>query len=181
MLLRALALLDPFDSGDVLWHGLPVTDSDVPTFRSRVSYHQQAPAVVEGTVRDNLRRPFQLAAHAGRTYDDAVAERLLGELGRGGALLEASAADLSGGERQIAALARLLMLEPQILLLDEPTAALDPPTEDRVIEALTSWAGERQDRAYVWVTHDVRLAPRLANRALVVVQGRVREESVGGG
>ena len=75
-LLRALALLDPLESGEVLWEGSPVADEDVPKFRSRVIYQQQAPALFEGTVEENLRRPFALGTNRCRGVWSVNAEKL---------------------------------------------------------------------------------------------------------
>ena len=176
LLLRALAQLDPVEGGEVLWRGEAVEDAEIPRFRSRVVYHQQHPGLEEGTVLETLERPFSLASNADRRFDRQAAERLLVAFGRDASLLDASVADLSGGERQIVALVRLLLVEPEIILLDEPTAALDPPTEDRVIEAIIDWAATDPQRALLWVSHDSRLAPRVANRFFVVEAGRLREE-----
>ncbi len=177
LLLRALAQLDPLDAGEVTWRGRSLSDAEIPEFRSRVVYHQQHPGLDEGTVLANLERPFSLAAHAARTFDHGAVERLLVLLGRDATLLEASVADLSGGERQIVALVRLLMLEPRIALLDEPTAGLDPSTEDRVIAAIADWVDAEAGRAFLWVTHDSRLTSRMANRSFVVEGGRLVEET----
>ena len=179
-LLRALALLDPFDSGEVLWQGSSVADADVPGFRGHVSYHQQTPALVEGSVEDNLRLPFSLAVHSGQSYECSRAEELLERFGRDPGMLDQVVADLSGGERQIVTLVRLLQLGPQILLLDEPTAALDPETERWVIAVISDWVeAEPRRRAYLWITHDERLGPRVAERHLEVLAGKVRERSAG--
>lgn len=176
-LLRALALLDPIDAGEVLWRGAPVADGDVPTYRGRVVYHQQIPALAEGTVGETLRRPFALVTHAGRRFDAARALALFDRLGQDGSLYEAAIGDLSGGERQIVALVRVLLLEPTILLLDEPTASLDAASEERVVAMIADWVehqGER--RAYIWVTHDERLSRLVSDRGLHLAAGRLRTE-----
>jgi putative ABC transport system ATP-binding protein len=173
-LLRALALLDPVESGEVLWEGSPVADDDVPRFRSRVIYQQQAPALFEGAVEENLRRPFALGANHDRQFDPQRASRLFAELGRSDLESRPTIADLSGGEQQIIALVRVLLLEPIVLLLDEPTTALDPDTERRVIEVIGSWVNEEAEgRALVWVSHDERLVNRIATCALRLGQGRL--------
>ncbi len=173
VLLRALALLDPLDGGTVRHRGEPVADHAVPRFRSRVAYLHQSPALIEGTVEENLRAPFGLALHRHRTYDRDRAVELLDALGRGPDLLTKDRGDLSGGERQITALVRLLQLEPEVLLLDEPTAALDPGSTDRMERLLAHWIEQRSDRAAVWVTHDRQQAARVATRRMTVAGGRL--------
>lgn len=178
-LLRALALLDPVESGEVLWKGSPVADDEVPKFRSRVIYQQQAPALFEGTVEENLRRPFALGANQDRRFDPQRASGIFAELGRPDLESRPTIGDLSGGEQQIIALVRVLLLDPIVLLLDEPTTALDPDAERRVIEVIGSWVSEAAaGRALVWVSHDDRVVDRVATRALTLDQGRLESRFV---
>lgn len=174
-LLRALALLDPLARGEVLWHGSTIPDAEVPSYRSRVIYHQQTPALFEGSVEENLRRPLALAVHAGRRFDAERTADLFDRLGRVDLASEAAIDDLSGGERQLVSLVRLLLLEPEVVLLDEPTASLDAATQDRALDLLLAWAGaEASKRALVWVTHDRSLAQRVGSRSLELVGGALR-------
>jgi len=73
---------------------------------------------------------------------------------------------LSGGERRLLALACMVAVSPRVLLLDEPTADLDPRHRDWLVEYLAEWA--TPDRALVVATHDLRLARRLCQQALVL-------------
>jgi phosphate-transporting ATPase len=84
-------------------------------------------------------------------------------------------ARLSTGERLRLALVRALMVQPKVLLLDEPTAALDPAS----VRAVESLIGARVEAglAVLWVTHDVEQARRVAARQLVVSGGQVSEEA----
>jgi putative ABC transport system ATP-binding protein len=174
LLLRALALLDPLGEGVVLWRGLPVADGEVPAFRGRVVYLHQRPALFEGDVEFNLRLPYALASHRARSFDRARVLGLLAELGRDESFLGKSQRDLSGGEAQIAALLRAVQLDPAVLLLDEPTAALDPASAAAIEKLVACWLDERPgDRALVWVSHDPAQARRVADRAVYLRGGRV--------
>ena len=66
-----------------------------------------------------------------------------------------------------------MQLDPHVLLLDEPTAALDPRTEAAVEQLLVAWAAESSaDRAFLWVTHDVEQSRRVAERTMILDGGR---------
>lgn len=80
--------------------------------------------------------------------------------------------DLSGGERQRVALARSLVTDPRALLLDEPLAALDRPTRNKIVDDLRSW-NAAQSVPILYVTHSVREALALSERVLVMEQGRI--------
>ncbi|WP_264778810.1 ABC transporter ATP-binding protein [Deinococcus aetherius] len=164
LLLRALAGLDPLEGGEVMYGGLPQSTWPMPQYRAQVTYLPQRPALDGGTVLDHLRRPFSLAAHRHRTFDVAAAEALLAALGREGAFLRLDTSTLSGGEGQLVALTRALLLDPAVLLLDEATASLDPEATRRAERLLLGWLGSAPRRALVWVSHDpaqrARVAPR---------------------
>jgi len=173
LLLRALALLDCLDAGDVLWLGQPVAAADVPGFRRHVIYLHQRPALFAGSVEVNLRQPFGLRVHAGRHFDrDWILGRLR-SVGRNADFLEQFTGDLSGGEAQIAALLRALQLMPRILLLDEPTAALDPETAQAAEQLVAAWQAEDGARATLWVSHNADQARRVAQRTQRLVGGRL--------
>jgi putative ABC transport system ATP-binding protein len=174
LLLRSLALLDTLDAGFVEWNGEPVPQRAVPVFRRSVTYLHQRPAFVEGTVEDNLRLPFSLRVHHGTSFDRRRAVALLEQLGREESFLAKHARDLSGGEGQLLALVRTIQLSPNVLLLDEPTASLDPKATLAVEALIVSWALEQpDDRAFLWVSHDQEQANRVARRELRIEAGRV--------
>ncbi|RFU47781.1 ATP-binding cassette domain-containing protein [Paraburkholderia sp. DHOC27] len=178
--LRALALLDPLDSGRILWHGKPVDRMMIPRYRRNVAYIRQRPAILDGTVEDNLRYPFSLKAYRDVRFDRARAAALATQAGRGADFLDKRASDLSGGEAQITALIRVLQLAPAVLLLDEPTASLDPESAQAIEGLVQAWfeaggpagdgAGETA-RASVWVSHDPAQARRMSQRHLVMRAG----------
>ena len=174
LLLRALSLLDPFDNGCVLWKGRSPRPAEIPEFRRSAIYLHQRAALLDGAVEAALQRPFALAVHRGRTFDRPRIVALLERLGRNESFLEQRVESLSGGEIQIAALLRTIQLDPAVLLLDEPTAALDPPTAAAVEQLLDHWLAESpHDRAMIWVTHDAAQASRVAERILRMEGGRV--------
>ncbi len=169
--LRALALLDAPTSGQVLWNGQPIGNAEIPHYRCHISYLSQRPALLEGTVEDNLRFPFSLKTSRKRSFDLAAVTTLLGHSGKAPDFLAKNAADLSGGESQVVSLIRTLQLNPEVLLLDEPTAALDP-TSSREVEALIdAWFAGDTTRACIWVSHDLDQAQRMSDLHLQMHAG----------
>lgn len=170
--MRALALLDPIDGGQVLWHGQRIERHAIPRYRRSVVYVQQRPALIDGTVEDNLRYPYSLDAYRDARFDRDRAARLAAAAGKHEDFLSKRASDLSGGEGQVVALIRVLQLEPEVLLLDEPTASLDPESARAVETLVADWfeAG-RTMRASIWVSHDPVQAERVGERRLTMRAG----------
>jgi UDP-glucose/iron transport system ATP-binding protein len=178
VLLRALAMLDPLDAGEIRWKGQTVRGEAVPLYRRHVVYLHQRPALAEGSVEESLRAPFTLKAHRERLFGRGPVVELLAALGRDGAFLDKSCRDLSGGEAQIVALVRAVQLEPAVLLLDEPTASLDPATAQAVEDLLGRWLLARaSERALVWVSHDRDQALRMTGRRISLRSGRLEPEA----
>jgi len=183
VILRALALLDASDDGEVLWQGAQIAPAEVPNYRQKVIYLQQRSAMLPGSVADNLRLPFAFAASSGKSYQEAQARSWFTRLGRSDDFLTKNSRDLSGGEAQLVALVRALQLAPQVLLLDEATSALDLKTATAFHQLLTTWVADRpssqgQDlplgRAMVWVTHDEQQLVSLSNREINIAGGCIK-------
>ncbi|WP_345814297.1 ATP-binding cassette domain-containing protein [Paraburkholderia sp. PREW-6R] len=177
--LRALALLDPLDAGRILWHGAPVARAGIPRYRRSVAYIRQRPALLDGNVEDNLRYPFALQAYRDVRFDRARAASLAAQAGRGDDFLDKHASELSGGEAQITALIRVLQLAPEVLLLDEPTASLDPESSLAIEGLVRAWFdADRSRRASIWVSHDPAQAARMSERHLSMRAGVLDETAV---
>jgi len=176
LLLRALAMLDPVDEGEVLFEGRPVPRERIPEFRRQVVYLHQRPALLGARVEAALRRPFALKVHRGRSFDRPRILRMLGRLGRDASFLGKPVGELSGGESQLVALLRAIQLDPSTLLLDEPTAALDAEATAAVETLVADWqGGSPGGRAVVWVSHDAGQAGRVADRTLRIRAGRIED------
>lgn len=163
-LLRLCNRLEAPTAGVLRFRGEDVASLDPLRHRRRVGMVFQRPVAFGGSVLDNLR-----VAQPALTAGDAAAA--LEEVGLGAGFLDREQATLSGGEGQRACLARTLLTEPEVLLLDEPTASLDADAAAG-LERLTSSLAEA-GTSLLWVTHDAAQAGRLADRLVVVGDGRV--------
>lgn len=166
--LRALATLAPRDGGRILLDGVDAETLAPVTYRRRVGYVPQQPPMLDGTVGDNVATGPRLAGHR---MDRATVEALLERVGLPRGFEERAARDLSGGERQRVALARALANEPLVLLLDEPTAALDPEAARRVLDLTVSLA--ESGLAVIVVTHVGDHAQRLGGARYECREGRI--------
>ncbi len=166
LLLRALALLDPLQAGQLSLQGRPPASWGLPRWRSKVLYLSQRPVAQEGTVEANLRSPWrfqQLRGQGGWQPGRILA--WLAQLGRDPAFLNYRAERLSGGELQLLALLRALQVDPTVLLLDEPTASLDGASTAAVEALLIDWLAAAP-RACVFTSHDSEQIQRFATRSL---------------
>lgn len=162
-LLRSVAgLVDPA-AGRVSLDGRDGDDLGWPAWRRRVTYVAQQPVMTAGTVADNLRRPFEYAEGLG-DLDDGRARDRLARLGLDDTVWEQSARTLSVGQQQRVALVRALGIGPEVLLLDEPTGALDEEAVRAVEALLVGWCDE--GGAALVVTHDRDQAARLCTDTL---------------
>jgi putative ABC transport system ATP-binding protein len=167
-LLRLFCRLDEPTAGTVYLDGTDYRDLDPITLRARVGLVPQDPALRDGSVRENVTIGPRLR---GESVAPGRVETLLGRVDLDG-YADREVADLSGGEAQRVAIARTLIMDPEVLLLDEPTASLDPSAQAD-IETLLSELLTTSDRTAVFVTHDQAQVDRIADRVVRVVDGQV--------
>jgi molybdate transport system ATP-binding protein len=172
-ILRAIAGLIRPDAGRIAVGGTTLFDSgtgvDVPVQRRRVGYlFQQLALFPHLTIRSNI--AYGLHALPDSDAQDRVAA--IAESFRIAHLLERKPGQVSGGERQRTALARALVTDPAILLLDEPLSALDHAIQARILDDLRRWNEQRQIPA-LYVTHSHREVYELGARVIALDQGRV--------
>jgi ATP-binding cassette, subfamily B, bacterial len=160
--------------GRVFIDGLDVRDVDLGALRRRVGVVFQESLLFRGSVRDNIRfgHPEAEAGAVERAARIAGAHAFIAELPGGyDTVLEEGGGNLSGGQRQRLAIARALLHDPPVLLLDDPTSAVDAETEDEVLSAIEA---ARKDRTTLLVTHRFR-ALRGADQVIVLHAGRIIE------
>ncbi len=158
LLLRAVADLDPH-GGEVRLNGESALSMPGHRWRRRVGL---LPA-----------EPFWWAERVGDHFEEKKCA-LLADLGLSGNAMGWTVSRCSTGERQRLALARLLQNRPEVLLLDEPTAALDPQSVERVERMLATYR-QKHGAVVIWVSHDPAQRQRVAQRHFAIVGGGIEE------
>jgi len=168
-LLRMLNNLVSPEKGTVYYKGENVANLDPVHLRRSVVMLPQNPVVFPGSVADNLMIALEFADKSLAKDEDlaGILETVMLQK-----KLSDDPTEFSGGEKQRLALARVLHLEPEALLLDEPSSALDERTEGEVIESVVNFARRRR-LTLVMVIHSRELAERFADTLVTVKDGKV--------
>ena len=170
-LLRLLGFLEAPTSGTLTFRGQRINGAAPPlAVRRQVTMVFQRPVLLSGSVYANVAYGLRVR---GITDARERVHQVLDQLGML-PLRKESASTLSGGEAQRVALARALVVEPEVLLLDEPTANLDP-AHVAIIEDVVRKARATRGMTIVLVTHNIFQARRLADRVALLVAGRLVE------
>src|ERR1035438_8078280 len=176
VLLRLIIGLEKPDSGSIRIHGQDIASlalDQLGEIRKKMGFLFQHAALYDSlTVGENVAFPLQ--HHRGDMSKSERAKcvnRLLAEVGMEGNL-EKMPSDISGGMQKRVGLARALALEPEILLLDEPTAGLDPISSAEINDLIMKLQRERK-MASVVVTHNLHSAKTIANRLAILNEGNV--------
>jgi putative ABC transport system ATP-binding protein len=167
-LLRTMNRLIEIDSGNILISGTPIKKHNIINLRRKIGLVAQTPAMFSGTVLQNIR--YGLDLHNKYNKDTIIKAVKDSELTLD--FLYRDASKLSLGEQQRVAIARALALEPEILLLDEPTAALDNKITLNFEETIRHLISSR-GLTIIWVTHDLAQARRVGDSAAVLKRGKL--------
>lgn len=159
--------------GTIYYHGTPLREVPSVEHRRRVLYLNQKPHIFEGTIRDNLVKGFLYQERRPPSDNDLVSmlKRVHLDLP-----LEKNATTLSGGEAQRLALARILLLDAEAYLFDEPSSALDEKSEMDVLNSVIEWL-RSLEKTVVMVTHSKDVALKHADRIYTVTNGEIKEVS----
>lgn len=172
---KLIARFYEFQSGQILLDGQDIRSFDLQSLRRQIGTVPQTPFLFSGTVAENIRYPRPDASDAdveqaarrigGGDWLDVLANGLQTEVGEQGRAL-------SMGQRQLVALARLLIQRPRVIVLDEATASVDPLTETQIQEGLDTVL---DDRTSIAIAHRL-VTVRHANRIIVLDHGRIVEQ-----
>ena len=176
-LLRCLNGLEPIQGGEILLDGEPVLrdDTSITKMRQKIGMvFQSYELFPHKTILDNILLAPMKVQKRPRAEVEAEALELLQKVGLADRK-DDYPRQLSGGQKQRVAFVRALCMHPEILLLDEITAALDPEMVQEVLEVVLSLA--RAGSTMVIVTHEMNFARAIADRILFIENGEVVEES----
>lgn len=168
-LLRGIVNLLRFDGGQVQINGRLTDNRSTAEICREVAYLPQNPddLLFAETVHDEL---WQTLRNHGLSATETAVDELLAEVGLSD-VAEAYPRDLSVGQRQRVALAAVMVTNPKLLLLDEPTRGLDYEAKAALVSLWQRW--QQQGMGMLLVTHDVELVAQVANRVVVLSQGEV--------
>ncbi len=176
-MLNIIGGLDHYDTGDLLIDGISTKqyrDREWDTYRNnRVGFVFQAYNLIpHQTILENVELALTLSG-VSRSERRERATRALERVGLRDHINK-KPSQLSGGQMQRVAIARALVNEPEIILADEPTGALDSKTSVQIMDLLTEIAG---DRLVIMVTHNPELAERYATRIVTLADGQIKDDS----
>ena len=168
-LLRLLHFLEAPEKGEIHYGGSRIHYPVSLAFRRRIGMVFQRATLFNRSVRDNIQYGLKLRGKSLDGEVSAIIDRLdLHDL------LSENARTLSGGEAQRVALAQTLVLQPEVLLLDEPTANLDPYNAGLIEDIIRTYR-ENGSPTIILVSHHVTQALRMADRVAVIFSGRIIE------
>ncbi len=171
-LLLALAHLLKPSRGDIQFDGKSVSQWNDLEYRRKISFVFQAPLLMDMSVEQNVALGLKFRGVSKEETQERVG-KWINAMGIE-SLSKRRASQLSGGEAQRVSLARAFVLEPDLLLLDEPFVALDPPTHAKLLDDLSNIL-KQDHRTAVFVTHNLREAAKVSHRIAVVIGGVLRQ------
>lgn len=164
------------DGGTVRWHGSALSYPFRGEARRKIQILFQHPEVSfnpQLTLRRSLVEPFKLNR---LPHDDRALIDCISRFGLHEEHLNRTPGELSGGELQRAALARIVVMEPEVILLDEPTSMLDVITQAQIVHFLKEYQ-RQHSTAYLFITHSSALASQVCSRILRIHEGRISGDS----
>ena len=170
-LLKSINMLNTPSCGQIKYHNNDIQEISPMALRKKIGYVLQKPTLFGNDVMENLKYPCELHQ---KVFDINLVEFYLKKVNLKPDILEKKPNELSGGEQQRISLVRTLLLEPEIILLDEVTSALD---EDNtlLIEELIKYENENNELTVIFISHNNEQAKRLAQKVIYMEEGVIKE------
>ena len=173
-LLRMLNNLNVPDKGTIIYNGNDILKMDTINLRRQVVMLGQAPVIYSGSVEDNLQIGLYFSKKLPASISAMKESLAMVELNK---CLSDSCSNLSGGEKQRLCLARVMLMDAETYLLDEPSAALDKETEQFIIENLSRFV-LKNNKQLIMVTHSEQIAEKFSDSIIRLENGKVTEAYV---
>ncbi len=173
-LLRLLNKMISSDSGDIFYNNEPIKNIKSTSLRRKVVMLPQTPVIYDSTIKDNLLIGLKFSEKP--QVDDKKLLDILKMVHLNKSLNDNSST-LSGGEKQRLALGRVLLLTPEVLLLDEPSSSLDSETEKIIITTLVKYTKEN-NKSLIMVTHSNDVAKNFSDEIITLLKGEVVNKEV---
>ncbi len=171
-LLRLLNKLISYDRGEIFYNNQSLKEIDSVKLRRSVVMLPQSPAIFSGNIRDNLLIGLKFAEKPPVSDDRLHAVLKLVHLDED---LNKDAEKLSEGEKQRLTLGRVLLLDPHVFLLDEPSSSLDEDTEHIIISSLVDYVKEN-NKTLIMVTHSKKVANHFADNTFEIKKATIINE-----
>lgn len=163
-------MMEP-DAGTLRFNGTPYGEIDVLKLRRKIGLVFQLPTMLPGTVKDNLLIGPSLLKNS---LSDAELNELLDQVALPKSIKNQEARSLSGGQKQRVSLARTLANQPDVLLLDEVTASLDPNSTEEIEELIQNL--HQNGKTILWVSHNLKQAKKVGQYTYVIAGGKIVEQ-----
>lgn len=162
------------DSGEILFKDKKLNETDSVAIRRNVVMLPQSPSIFKGNIKNNLLIGLDFSEKPAASDIELKEVLKVVKLNKD---LDDSADKLSGGEKQRVALGRILLMDPEVLLLDEPSSALDEETENIIFEALVDYT-KKFNKTLIMVTHSRQVAEKFSDEIIAIKNGKIynREE-----
>lgn len=168
-LLKLLNKLIHYDSGEIYFKSVSLKNIDSIELRRKVVMLSQSPTIFTGSIKDNLLIGLKFSEKP-LVSDEKLSEGLkLVQLYKD---LSDNAEKLSEGEKQRVCLSRIILMQPEVLLLDEPSSALDAETEDLIISSMVNYT-KSNNRTLIMVTHSKKVATDFSDEIIEINKGRI--------
>lgn len=174
VLLRSIIGLDPIDDGEIYFHGKRIdelTEKQLCPIRTKISYSFQSGALFDSiSVFENIAYPLFEHTNLSENEIESKVKEIL-EIVNMKEAIDLMPSDLSGGMQKRVGLARAVVLRPEMILYDEPTAGLDPVNVEMVMEVIKRF--KAQKISGILVTHDIPVAKKICDRILILKDGLI--------